>query len=287
MAETETEATPEQKLSELQQRYSYAGKIDQEDPPVEDAAPAEEEAKKEETAPEQPDEQPSQKHIEIPSGLLDRAAQVGLGPGDARAFSTAQDLETAVRLLESVKPQQEPPQEAEQQEDPFKPYEVNLDEETVTEDAIVKALQGMAKHQADQTRQVVEYVQNALQQTQQMSTEQVQAQETMRWFDDKITSLGDEATFGKGPTSSLAPGSPELERRQRVMGTIAGVAQTRRDLSEDRIFEMGVQEFLPQNKPAPREAIARPNRTLPSGSDEPFSRVQQLYNQYVRENGDQ
>lgn len=270
----DTEQSP---MEQLNAKYSYA-KLEeaQLDTPPEAEGSTED---TEDVTPETPTETP--KSESIPSGLLDRASRVGLGPGDAAAFTTAKDLETAVRLLEGSQP---PAEQSQPTEDPFQPFKVEIDKEAMTEDAIVETLKGMAKHHADQTRKVVDYVQNAVNQSQQRD----QGNDAMQWFDGKIGGLGPEweSTFGKGPTSMLSPGSPELANRQKAMGTIGGVAQNRPDLTEDVLFNMGVGEFNPKSPP-PRETIARPRRSAQADGDEPFSKVRAMHAEMVRENGDQ
>ena len=273
----DTEKSP---MEQLNEKYSYAN--------LEEAqldTPPDEKQDTKDSAPEEKAEEsqsPEETRSDtISSGLLDRASQVGLGPGDAAAFTTPKDLEAAVRLLEGSQP---PPEESKSTEDPFAAYKVEIDKEAMTEDAIVDALKGMAKHHADQTRKMVEYVQGAMQQSQQRD----QGSDAMQWFDNKISGLGPEweSTFGKGPTSMLSPGSPELANRQKAMGTIGGVAQNRPDLSENKLFKMGVDEFDPA-PPVHRETIARPRRSAQADDTEPFSKVREMYAEMVRENGDQ
>ena len=273
----DTEKSP---MEQLNEKYSYA-KLEeaQIDTPPETKDGTED---TEDLTPEgRPEDKPTDTPDPSPSGLLDRAAKVGLGPGDAAAFTTPKDLEAAVRLLEGSQP---PPEESKSTEDHFAAYKVEIDKEAMTEDAIVDALKGMAKHHADQTRKVVEYVQGAMHQSQQRD----QGSDAMQWFDNKISGLGPEweSTFGKGPTSMLSPGSPELANRQKAMGTIGGVAQNRPDLTEDALFNMGVGEFNPK-PPTPRETIARPRRSAQADDIEPFSKVKEMYAEMVRENGDQ
>lgn len=293
-----TVASPLEKLAEMYDYKEHEERIDTLQPEVE-TIPAEMQGA---STDEEPQPEPEEKQEEgntddtkeeIPTALLDRAMAVGLRPADVAGFSTNSDLDSAIRLLESMRPNSATPQAEEQEAvDPLealsKEFSLDLDKDDVDGDSLVSAIQQLAKHQAEQNRAVVGYVQQAAQQLQQ----QVQGNEALSWFDAKLASLGPEwsEVLGSGPTKALPAGSEELARRNKLIGSMTGMGSTRPDLTEDQALNLGLQEFagLLKQKPHAQKAVLRPNRGLPGAPDPevPFARVKALYDQFTRENGD-
>lgn len=106
--------------------------------------------------------------------------------------------------------QQQPPQQ-------LQPFKIDLDD--TYDEGLVQQLNRMHEHYNAQFQHLQQSLQSAMNSVQ--SFEQQQHADFSRWFDRKITELGDDegSVYGKGPIERLAESAPELQARIQAYQT--------------------------------------------------------------------
>lgn len=159
--------------------------------------------------------------------LFERAEAVGLTQKQVESFSSAEDLENTLEILESRHKEKQPekPAKTEVVEDD-KPFDCGLDPEKYDE-GLIKAVNKMGNDfKAEMTALKKENA--ALKATTDSFSEKENrkaAKEHLDWFDGQLNSLeGFEDVFGKGTIKDIEKGSAEWKNRavlDKTMFTIA------------------------------------------------------------------
>jgi hypothetical protein len=244
-----------------------AEQIDQFEFPV-DAASNPQYAEPEPQAPPPPPPPPPAAKPAHPGYLIRAAKQVGMDEYEIESMDTA-ELKEAVSLLRDSRPTEQPTaksQVAEQAPTQDEFELLGIDTRGWHDDD--KALLGsVAKPIANKIAALEKHI------------AELTGRERKRESDaahDRLDQMfgGDEALFGKGSRFRLAPGSPEMIRRQAVHATMKSIVASNPRLSLEDVFDRAVSALYGQSKPAddvkasltlrPADRAARPQ---PKGRD--------------------
>ena len=171
----------------------------------------------------------------ISDELIARAAEADIDQTQAKSFSSPEDLERTLTILEKVKakPADDKDTGGEKEDaDKVKTFEVKLDEE-LYDPEIVKAVKGMNEHYAS----AVGTLQSQLAETQQQLKELQDFnanQQTITFetqFDSMIDGLGDEfkELLGEGPGSKLDANSAQFKNREKIIEEMSDFVAARQN----------------------------------------------------------
>ena len=180
--------------------------------------------------------------------LFERAEAVGLTQKQVKSFSSAEDLENTLDILESrhkEKQSEKPDKKVEVEDD--KPFDCGLDPEQY-DAGLIKAVNKLGNDFKTELT-ALKKENAALKATTDSFSEKENrkaAKEHLDWFDGKLNSLeGFEDVFGKGTIKDIEKGSAEFKARgtlDKAMFTIAKgyEAAGERIPSKDELFQMAL-----------------------------------------------
>jgi len=213
-------------------------------------AKAEADAKAEAEAKKAADEKiPAEVDEEEDKALLDRAGKAGLTEAQVKSFSSKEDLEAAVGILESRHPEKE----AEKKVVEDKPYDCGLDPD-VYDKGLIEAVNKMGNDFKAELKALKD--ENAALKTNvdtfSERDKQKAAAEHTDWFDEQLAGLdGFDDVFGKGTYEDVNKGSNEFKNRKALdqeMWTIAaGYEATGRKVPvKAELFKMALNMKFPE-----------------------------------------
>jgi colicin import membrane protein len=194
---------------------------------------------------------------EVDESLLERAEKVGLSRDKAGEFSSKEDLERTVVLLEeSQSEKQQTPEEKEAEEkvkaeaeakaeEDKKPYDCGLDPEEYDE-GLIKVLNDLGTMLK---QRVVSLEEGQLKHASTLKSSRV-TQHT-DWLDSKVNRLADEELtkiYGKGDIDDFEDDSPEFKARAALDTTISKIAAglrsaNKRVPSRNKLFDMAIEKL--------------------------------------------
>jgi len=186
--------------------------------------------------------------VTVSDELAERAVKAGFSVEKIEKFSTVEDLENAVEVIEShqvkVEPEKKPEVKVEQKAGEEKPYDCGLDPE-MYDPGVIGAINKVGDTLLAENKQLKQQLAGI---TGKFQADEVA--ETTKWFDNKLAELGEdfEPVFGKGAFNDVRKESAEFKNRAaldtEMTALRAGYAAVGKPLpSKDRIFEMALNNL--------------------------------------------
>jgi hypothetical protein len=146
------------------------------------------------------------------NSFIERAVRAGISLEDAQAFPSDRALENACVVLESA--QQHDVNDNDETPDPLDAIE-NLDPEEYGPEAIelLGGLTAQIREQREQIKALMEDQKNSA-----THSKEAYARDVEQQFNEQVAKLGEDfaEVLGAGAYSSLAPGSPQLAKRDAI-----------------------------------------------------------------------
>jgi len=215
----------------------------------------------------------------ITDDLLERAVKSGLSITEARGFSSSNDLERTVSLLESRQTETNKSTDDKTEDGTDKadkPFDSGLSKDDYDE-KIVDTINNLGQKVQDLTKENAELKESSKQAAERTESEAVAAHTA--WYDNQIKELGEEFedVFGKGTIKDIKEDSPQYKNRAaletEMMAIVKGKVATKQTVPpKEKVFEMALRnlhsEKLKQTsqKTTSEKLKKRASQTLGRGS---------------------